>query len=161
MGEWLSLDQGEMGRPAPSFSLTTNSGGAVSLQYFRGRRNLVLFFAHVDGCEPCRHLLVEFACRYDEYQLEDTDVLAILPAPPHDLPGRKEFPFPVLSDPDGETRRDYAGLLPGDPGDDALLFVLDRFGAPYAAMSGEDLDAPDAQQEILNWIGFIGLQCPE
>jgi hypothetical protein len=42
-----------------------------------------------------------------------------------------------------------------------MLFVLDRYGAPYAALTGPELDDPGLQQEVLEWLAFIEVQCPE
>lgn len=77
-----------------------------------------------------------------------------MPAPP--TPG-----LLLLADPEGETRGAYTALLPDGTAGDALLFVLDRYGAPYAALSCPEAGELAIQQEVLEWLAFIEVQCPE
>jgi hypothetical protein len=47
------------------------------------------------------------------------------------------------------------------PEGSALLYVLDVYGAPWAAYIGESLDEDGLLDEVLSWLVFIGVQCPE
>lgn len=67
----------------------------------------------------------------------------------------------LLADPSGSTRRAYEAVLPVVPQGQALVFVLDRFGAPYAAFASNEPDAPELQKEVQGWLAYIGIQCPE
>jgi hypothetical protein len=42
-----------------------------------------------------------------------------------------------------------------------MVFVIDRYGAPYAAVVGADPADPGLHAELLEWLSFIELQCPE
>jgi peroxiredoxin len=129
---------------------------------YRGRWNLVLYFSHGPGCLQCQNLTEELASLQDDFDFMEARLLVIWPVAMEDLPDSKEYPFPVLADPDGEVRRTYAEYLGikalNEP---ILLVVLDRFGAPYAAAFGEEVDPDSAARETLDWLDYIGLQCPE
>jgi hypothetical protein len=77
------------------------------------------------------------------------------------------YPFPVLADQEGIARARYADLVgvgPEAPGSDhspIMLFVLDRYGAPYAATVLDEPDDPELQVDLLEWLDFIEIQCPE
>jgi len=90
--------------------------------------------------------------------------LVVVPTPVAELAvaeTAEAYPFPLLADPEGTTRRAYAALLPGEPDEGAMVFVLDRYGAPYAALICPEPDDPALPREVLEWLGFIELQCPE
>ena len=88
-------------------------------------------------------------------------------------PALLELPFPVLADPGGRVRQAYAGLMDESLVNegDTLLFVLDVYGAPYSAYvsalgsalgSAQDgLYSPALHEDVLKWLEFIGMQCPE
>jgi peroxiredoxin len=148
---------------APAFSLPSGRNGPVALSSYRGRRNLVLFFATRWEREQDRAALRAFARRYGDYQADQTEVLAVLPASQAAVAGLQaelELPFPLLADAEEKVRASYAALLPTQP-DSALVFVLDRYRAPYAAVVDADPADPTLHREILDWIDFIELQCPE
>jgi hypothetical protein len=42
-----------------------------------------------------------------------------------------------------------------------LFFVLDRYGAPYAATVANEPGDEDLHTELLEWLDYIELQCPE
>jgi hypothetical protein len=42
-----------------------------------------------------------------------------------------------------------------------VVFIIDRYGAPYTALVGAEPGDPALHREILEWIGFIEMQCPE
>jgi len=70
----------------------------------------------------------------------------------HLLPGR----------PCGSVRQKYASLMaPHLVGEsDVMLFALDNYSAPYACLVGPQPES-SAQDELLAWLRFIGIQCPE
>ncbi len=158
---WYAFPEGSRRRPAPPFRLPSSQGRLISLADYRGRSNLVLFFAHGMDCAACRRALERFAGHGADYRAQAAEVLAVLPraideglTPP--IPGLLS-----LADPEGETHRAYAALLPDGGAGDVWLFVLDRYGAPYAALAGPEADDPELQQEVLEWLAFIEVQCPE
>ena len=159
---WYAFPENARNRIAPPFRLLSSEGRPIALADYRGRSNLVLFFAHGLDCAPCRAALVAFAAHSADYRARAAEVLVVSPTMMDEtLPATHVGP-PVLSDPAGEVRRAYAALLPNGTGDDqVLLFVLDRYGAPYAALACPEADAPTLQQEVLEWLAFIEVQCPE
>jgi peroxiredoxin len=174
---WIRFDESDHMTPAPSFCLPTVAGGRASgqvcLQDFHEDCNLALFFTHGIDCAGCMQALQAFAGRRLDYWDLDTRILAVLPEPPEKLAGQPALaglPFPLLSDPQNTTRQTYSGLVAdGLIGEnDSLLFVLDRYNAPYAALAnhgeGEGVELftrDDVQDDILKWFEYIGVQCPE
>ncbi|MFA5514973.1 MAG: redoxin domain-containing protein [Desulfuromonadales bacterium] len=132
----------------PVFQLPEASGRVRDLGDFRGRRNLVLFFAHAAGCVPCERKLRELESALAGLREEEAEVLAIMPGPP------EEARAPALSLP---ILIDSAALFSPD----AALLVCDRFGEIFAIYrAGEDHHLPSAE-EIAEDLAFIGVQCPE
>jgi len=48
-----------------------------------------------------------------------------------------------------------------EEGEGALFFVLDRYGAPHVAFLSDRPDDPAIQDEFLDWLFGIELECPE
>ena len=138
--EWLDFSHLQRDRPAPSFRLNSSRGGTVALSDERGRLNLVLVFLPGLDCPGCRAALQNFADRYREYQAGAAQVLVVVsgPAAQGALEEEAAYPFPVLADPEGDTRRAYAALLP-------------------VPVRGD----PALQDEFLDWLDFMEFQCPE
>jgi hypothetical protein len=67
----------------------------------------------------------------------------------------------VLADPENKVRRSYLELMPDGSQEGNVVFVIDRYGAPYAALAGAEAGDPAVHEEILEWLAFIGIQCPE
>jgi peroxiredoxin Q/BCP len=159
---WYAFPESARNRTAPAFRLMSGTGRPISLADYRGRSNLVLFFAHGTDCTACCTALAAFAAHRAEYRAQATEVLVVAPVPTDATPKPSYLEFLVLSDATGEVRRAYAALLPNGIGDDeVLLFVLDRYGAPYAALACPEADDPALQREVLEWLAFIEMQCPE
>jgi len=162
--EWLDFSHIQRNQPAPSFRLNSSRGGTVALSDDRGRKNLVLvFLPGLDG-PGCRAALQNFADRYREYQAGAAQVLVVVssPAAQRALEEGAAYPFPVLADLEGDVRRAYTALLPVPVGDDQpVVFILDRYRAPYVAWTGPEPDDPALQDEFLDWLDFMEFQCPE
>ncbi len=152
--------------PAPSFRLDSAQGEPVGLADYRDRANLVLFFADGVDDETLRQVMDNFQERQDDYHAQNSDVLAIVNVTEERMSALAEAKgaqFPgLLADPDGSTRRAYAHLLPDETeGEGALFFVLDRYGAPHVAFLSDRPDDPAIQDEFLDWLFGIELECPE
>ncbi len=163
---WIIFDESDHRRSAPGFCLPSVDRERLCLRDFHEDRNQILFFAHSGDCISCRAALDGFVERYADYEAEQAEILAIFPQTVDELaneipPG--ELPFPLLSDESGKVRRAYASLVDSSliGVEDDLLFVLDRYSAPYAARIASDWEAPDIQDEVLSWVRYIGVQCPE
>lgn len=121
---------------------------------YKQRRNLLLLFAD----EEASGYLQDIAAHYDTYRELETEVLVVLAldverAQPLYVGGT--LPFLLLLDPAGVVRKTYLGDKP------VGLVVIDRFGiiyAVYAALRSEHLPS---QAEVVSWLRYIELQCPE
>lgn len=119
------------GEPAPDFTLVDQKGETVKLSALRGTSNIVLFFYPKDDTPVCTQEACLFRDNYDSMKDADALVLGISadsPASHRAFAERHGFPFPLLSDPDGEARKAYGvpktlGLLPG-----RVTFVIDKGG---------------------------------
>lgn len=164
---WIRFDTEDRLMPAPGFCLPDPAGEAVCLADFRGDCNLVVYFPSTADCAPCETVIAGLAARAESYRQHNARLIVVAPAPPAaQRTPRPEAGLVTLSDPGGETRQAYAGLMAEGlvrPEDD-LLFVLDEYGAPYAALLGasQGIDQAEALHEAaLAWLEFISVQCPE
>ncbi len=160
--EWFSFSHTRRDRRAPAFRLPSSLGRPVALSDYHERGNLVLIF--LPGMDAgYRSALWNLAADLGEYEHWAARVLVILSGPDATsaLKDAGSYPFPVLADREGTVRQAYAALLPVPPGEKPIVFVLDRYGGPYAALAPADLDDPDLRKEILRWLTFIEIQCPE
>lgn len=164
---WILFDEADHRRPVPYFRLASALGRPVALDDYRGRDNLVLFFAHSVGCLDCAAALRSFASHMPAYNKQESVILAIFPDPVEEIQdsGLLDLPFPLLEDSGSAVRRKFAGLMAESLVDngDVLLFVLDRYGAPYAALVLDELGIgmEGFHRETLKWLEYIELQCPE
>jgi peroxiredoxin len=168
---WIRFDESDRRTPAPQFELETHTGRRVALSDFRGRQNLVLYFAPAKGSDArITHDLDAFIRREPDYRFHGTQVLAFLPDDPQLMGGlasalldREKSSLLILLDPSSATRKEYAALLDASlvSDQDSLLYILDQFGAPYAAQAAGLWDQFDRHSEILDWLDFIGMLCPE
>jgi peroxiredoxin len=165
---WIIFDEEDRRIPAPRFCLEALGDRQVCVDEYCEDCNLVLVFTHTLECEACLELLQSFSGRLQEYALADGQILAVLPERLEVLegvPALLELPFPVLADPGGRVRQAYAGLMDESlvKESDTLLFVLDVYGAPYSAFvtAESGLHSPTLHEDVLKWLEFIGVQCPE
>lgn len=148
------------GEILPRFTLPALDGSAVVLESYRGRRNLaVVFAADVIGESPITALLRELRWRAEELTAETAQVLVIVTSPSIIArPGPKVFP--TLLDAGGRIHR-AVGATEAAGRAAPAVFVTDRFREIFAAyLPGRRSGLPGAQ-EILDWLVFINIQCPE
>jgi len=121
----------QVGSQAPSFHLPTAKGNYVSLEDFRGKKNVVVYFYPKDFTRGCTAEACEFRDYYEQFKLLGAEVIGISgdSAQSHEEFAREHaLPFILLSDPDGSTRKAYdvkksLGLIPG-----RVTFVIDKQG---------------------------------
>lgn len=144
----------------PGFTLPDADGAAVSLERHRGRRNLaVVFAADLIDERPVTALLHELLARTEALTVEAAQVLVVVTAPR--IAGQRVASgFPTLVDDGGRIHRAVGATdTAGRPA--PAVFVTDRFREIFAAyVPGRDPGVPSAQ-EILEWLVFINIQCPE
>ena len=153
-----------VGQVVLPFDLADSSGRRFSLWDYKGRRNLVLFFFHSGQCASCRDVLTAFATSYRRYQDLNAEILAISSDPPAIVKALAEalrLPFPLLCDQTGEVSKQYTGDLPAQGGSAAGVFVTDRYGALYYESAAQEESNLPSQEQIINWLQFIEIQCDE
>lgn len=155
---WIRFGRDEP--PAPSLPLLNLQGQAVSPGDYRGKSPVVLAFLHAATCITCRDLAESWAARRAEVEALGGKLHFVLPDAADG--GRSLDPALALLDPHGELRARYAKLLEFDTHGQVLLFVLDEHNAPYAAWVGaEPDDAATIWYDLLRWLLYVSIQCPE
>lgn len=150
--------------PAPDFCLPSAAGDTMCASIYRQRQKQVLFFVVGSGAAEWAPALHAFSEHVEAFSREGTVVLALLPGTEETIRGSDSglaYHFPVMADEGGRVRQSYETLLAGDTGTGHLVFVLDQFGAPYAAMINADPLDPELYEQIEQWLSFIAIQCPE
>jgi peroxiredoxin len=171
---WIRFDEQDRRTSAPPFCLSSKLGEKVCLQDLYEKNNLVIVFLHAVDCQTCHSSLNAFAERELEYRDQESQVLIIVNTgnPERGISTGNESFLAELSeqmgaqllfDPDGVTRRAYAELMSAElvDEDDNILFVLDAYGAPYTAVIAKHFNNGDIHNEVLSWLQYINIQCPE
>jgi peroxiredoxin (alkyl hydroperoxide reductase subunit C) len=102
----------EVGDRAPGFALRTQFGETVSLDDFRGRKNVVVVFFPFAFSGICTGELGEIRDHLEDFEGDDIQVVAVSCDPMESLRAWADaegYFFPLLSDfwPHGETARAY------------------------------------------------------
>lgn len=147
---WVRFDYNEP--PAPALPVRDAQGAPRSLADYRGRANVVLFFAHAAGCDACRAIARELEGARAALQRLDAELVAVWP---------ERADAPGWLDAGGELRRRYAALLEWDTRGQVLAFVLDQYGAPAGAWVGEHDQAVGLAQGAQAQLERLALRCPE
>lgn len=98
------------GAPAPDFALPSTSGATVSLDDFKGRRNVVLYFYPMDDTPGCTKEACFFRDMTPRFEAHDAVILGVSPdsVESHQAFAHKfTLPFPLLADEDGQVARRY------------------------------------------------------
>jgi len=122
-----------VGDPAPDFSLPAVSGGRISLDQYRGKKNVVLSFVPAAWTPVCSDQWPGYNIVKDIFERNDTILLGITV---DNIPTLFAWTnqmgtlwFPVLSDfwPHGVVADRY-GVLRSDGISERALFVIDKKG---------------------------------
>jgi peroxiredoxin Q/BCP len=120
-----------VGDTAPDFTLQSQTGEAVTLSQFRGKKNVVLYFYPKDETRGC----TREACTFrDSFELFTDLGAEVIGVSADTLESHKAFaahynlPFTLLSDMDNAVRKMYGaestiGFIPG-----RVTFVIDKKG---------------------------------
>jgi peroxiredoxin len=171
---WIRFDEQDRRTSAPPFCLSSNLGERVCLQDPYEKNNLVIVFLHAIDCTDCDSTLNAFSERNMDYRSQESQVLIIITTGDQEKgtsTGNESFTAELpeqmgarlLFDPGGVTRQTYAELMSADlvDEDDNILFVLDAYGAPYTAGIAKHFNNGDIHKEVLSWLQYINIQCPE
>lgn len=149
-------DRGDL---LPDIVLGLTDSKPVRPSDFKGRSNLVLILAGATGDE----LLAAIARRHRDFTEGTGLVIAVLrcsPAEAERLKRRNGWPFFVLADPDGKSH-ERLGAADAEGHDAIAIYVTDRWGEIYLASRTVHGDSRPEEGDILEWLTFIDLQCPE
>ena len=98
-----TLTEPQIGELAPNFTLKSHAGETISLEDFRGEKNVIVFFVQTYTCVSCRTHVGHLGTLYPKFQDTDTEVLVVLNGDVNDIQGYADVtqaPFPILADPD-------------------------------------------------------------
>ncbi|MGC8879595.1 MAG: hypothetical protein ACP5R2_10245 [Anaerolineae bacterium] len=144
-----------------SIPLTDASGKAALMGNFRGQSNLVLLFSHGLGCQHCQWLVEQLATQSQELIFADAQVLVVQPSNAT-REASLSFPMHLVWDCEGAAWHKFARLIEQPvTQDDILVVILDRYGALQAACSVSHGNDGNLVAEILEYLKFIAIQCPE
>ena len=121
----------QVGDPAPRFTAEAHNGQQVSLDDFRGKQAVVLFFYPKDGTPVCTKEACAFRDAYTDFTAAGAAVIGVSSdrADRHQAFASAEgLPFLLLSDTGGALRKAFRvpktlGLLPG-----RVTYVIDKQG---------------------------------
>jgi thioredoxin-dependent peroxiredoxin len=130
----------QLGGPAPRFRLQTSDGEYVSLEDFRGNKNVVVYFYPKDFTKGCTAEACEFRDSYEEFKTLGAEVIGISNDTREShraFSTEHKLPFILLSDPDGSVRKSYGvkrtlGVVPG-----RVSFVIDKNGVVRHVFSSQ------------------------
>jgi len=117
------------GSAAPTFTLTSGTGGQVSLTAFRGR-NVLLYFQEGLSCQPCWDQIKDLEQNQAALKTAGVDAVLSITTDPANLIGQKVademLTIPVLSDPSMQVSHAYNANQYGMMGDmrDGHSFIL-------------------------------------
>jgi peroxiredoxin len=112
--------------PAPDFIVTTFDGQTVQLNDFRGKVVVLNFWA--GWCVPCLSQLTTLQATWEQYQLQNSDVvfigIAYADNNPSSIQSLADYSVTYLNAPDIGTQISDAYGITGVP----EIFVIDRHG---------------------------------
>ena len=77
-----------------------------------------------------------------------------------ELAQEANLPFPLLVDEDGRIHRS-AGAADKSGHPAIAIYITDRFGEVFAVYRAAEGQTMPSAQEIIKWLTFINIQCPE
>jgi peroxiredoxin len=143
------------------FQLCTSEGRAVLLSDFRGRSKMVLVFTGEQAAGP--QLLLDLEVHQKDFAETETRILVIVAGSQQhasELNQSLHLDFAVLADVGGQVHRS-AGTEDQTGHPQAAVYITDRFGEIFAAYKAEQAESLPSVAEILRWVEFINIQCPE
>jgi peroxiredoxin len=143
------------------FTLATSNGRHISVSDYRGRLNLVLILT--DGGNESSALLTDLARHYPEVKEQEAEVLALvqpIEKQSSTIEQHTRMPFPVLVDHENRLHHSLGATdAQGHPC--AAAYITDRYAEVFAVYRRRDTQNLPKTKEILDWLEFINIQCPE
>jgi peroxiredoxin len=151
------------GHLMPDFTLSSSDGKQVSLYDYRGRSNLVLFFAGRAQDSAEDPLLSALPERYREITDTDSEAVVVVAesvGQAEEFRRKMQSSFPVLSDPDMRVHN-MVGASGAQAVPAAALYIADRFLEVFDVWrTGTGDRLPDIS-DVLSWLTYLDSQCPE
>lgn len=119
------------GQPAPNFALKAHTGEDITLEQFRGSKNVLLIFYPLDFSPTCSMQLPEFSAMKEDFNALDTVILGINrdSAWTHKAWAREYgIEVPLLSDMLLETAKNYGVQIAERGISKRATFVIDKSG---------------------------------
>jgi peroxiredoxin Q/BCP len=147
------------GVQAPNFSLPTSTGKTVSLDEFKGKKAVVLFFYPKADTPGCTKEACGFRDTLVDYDQRNVAVLGISPDPVGDVTkfsGKFNLNFPLLADSDHAVADAYGvwgqKQMAGNTymGVVRTTFVIDKSGQIVHVF--EKVKPEGHEQEVLTWL---------
>lgn len=138
----------QVGDNAPDFTLATHNEGELNLQWYEGRKNVVLAFYPGDWTPVCATQIPEYQTIINEFARFDTQLLAIsVDSRPCHLAWARSLgglSFPLMSDywPHGKVAEMY-GVLSERGFSERAVFVIDKKGIIRYIEVVEPAELPD------------------
>ncbi len=139
------MTQLKPGDDAPSFSLCKGKGETIELEFFKGKKNVVLYFYPKDSTPGCTTEACDFRDAAEGLDQVGTVVLGVSRDSLKSHQGfseKQQLNFPLLSDPDAEVctaygvyqlkknyGREYMGIV-------RSTFIINKAGKIVCAMYG-------------------------
>ena len=104
------MSEVRVGQTAPGFRLPSAQGPEISLEDYRGQKNVIVWFTKGMACVFCRQHMSQLARAYDEIRKRGAEVLEIAPSSPEKgrlYASKYKLPFPYLCDPDDKARESW------------------------------------------------------
>ncbi len=142
------------GQTIPLGHLPTDRGELVSIEGLRARRQVALFLGHHAGCLACFGYARQVAAQQAALAKAEAVAVIVVAGTAGSVAAWRHGiadDVSILADADGAWRRAVAARV-GAGADDAILLVLDRFGAPragsIAAEAGGLIDPSEATDRL-------------
>jgi peroxiredoxin len=151
------------GHLMPDFTLTSSDGKEISLYDYRGRSNLVVFFAGRGKDSAENTLLSALAKHYGEIGDTDSEVVLVVAesiGQAEEFRRKMQFPFPVLADADMHVHNSV-GASGAQAVPAAALYITDRFLEVFAAWRAGAGERLPVISDVLSWLTYLDSQCPE
>ena len=146
------------GAEAPEFTLSSTSGGSISLSSFRGHRFVLLAFFPLAFTSVCTSELCAFSDDFDIFSSADVEVL---PISVDAVPSLKEFrakfdmKLDLLSDFKRDASRAYGVLRTDSFFSERAYFLIDKGGIVRWSHVEDALGAKRENAEILKVIRAV------
>jgi thioredoxin-dependent peroxiredoxin len=139
-----TVKEPEIGEPAPKFSLPAYPEGTISLDDFRGQKNVILAFYPKDDTPGCTREMCSFTEDLSNFESADTAVLGIScdSVKSHEaFAGKYSLKQPLLADEGGQVGRLYGTVRQGSATASRTLFVIDKNGTVQHVFHGMPTNA--------------------